>query len=183
MCPWKKPRSPPQGATGECGSRSRSERAWCSRCSATQNSMGPCADMLPRIDSSNATGRLAVYARWLYRRWNPAVIPSFVKIEKATNRPRSATRMGTCQCHTSAPTTAAWGTTMLAKTTRRATRAFARRSSLFIPARPSRVDPAASAGGRQCEVVKIARGSVANERRGASRGPILRAVSSAAFVP
>ncbi len=50
---------------GECGSPSRSEKAWCLRWSATQPMTGPCMAMLPVTASAIRNARLALKAPWV----------------------------------------------------------------------------------------------------------------------
>ena len=60
---------------GECGSPSLSAKAWWRRWSATQVMIEAWNAIEPAIASPIRNARLALYARWVNRRWKPAVIP------------------------------------------------------------------------------------------------------------
>ena len=77
--PWPAPGRSSPYRHGECGSPSRSEKAWCRRWSATQWMTGPWMASEPATASAICSGRLALNEPCVKWRWKPTVTPSPVR--------------------------------------------------------------------------------------------------------
>ena len=91
MWAWKKPSS------GECGSPSSSEWAWCFRWLAAQSIARPWTAIEPRIRKITLTALTASKLRCVSSRWKPTVMPSPVSTYKAKKSASSRPPIQSCQ--------------------------------------------------------------------------------------